>query len=58
MEIAYQNNDIILKYMSEVFKDTALSFYGLNTAKIEAVVSRELPVLEISEETMDFVFLL
>lgn len=58
MEIAYQNNDIILKYMSEAFKDTALSFYGLNTAKIKAVIPTELPVLEVSEEAMDFVFLL
>jgi len=46
MEIAYQNNDIILKYMSEAFRDTALSFYGLDTAKIKAVISTELPVLE------------
>jgi len=38
MEIAYQNNDIILKYMSEAFRDTALSFYGLDTAKIKAVI--------------------
>ena len=58
MEIAYQNNDIILKYMSEAFKDTALDFYGLNTAKIKAVIPTELPVLEVSEEVMDFVFLL
>ena len=58
MEITYQNNDIILKYMSEAFRDTALNFYGLNTAKIKAVISTDLPVLEVTEESMDFVFLL
>lgn len=58
MEVAYHNNDIILKYMSEAFKDTALTFYGLDTPKIKAVIPTELPVLEVSEEAMDFVFLL
>jgi predicted transposase/invertase (TIGR01784 family) len=57
-KVAYQNNDIILKYMSEAFKDTALDFYGLNTARIKAVIPTELPVLDVSEENMDFVFLL
>ncbi|HEY5562126.1 MAG TPA: hypothetical protein VIK72_10295 [Clostridiaceae bacterium] len=57
-EIAYQNNDIILKYMSAAFKDVVLDFYGLKTAKIKAVISTELPVLDVSEEAMDFVFLL
>ncbi|HEY5561123.1 MAG TPA: hypothetical protein VIK72_05070 [Clostridiaceae bacterium] len=57
-EISYQNNDIILKYMSAAFKDVALDFYGLHTAKIKAVIPTDLPVLEVSEESMDFVFLL
>ena len=58
IEITYQNNDIKLKYMSEAFRDTALNFYGFNTAKIKAVIPTDIPVLEVSEETMDFVFLL
>jgi len=44
--------------MSEAFKDVALDFYGLNTAKIKAVLPTELPVLDVSEEAMDFIFLL
>lgn len=48
-DVSYQNNDIILKYMSEAFKDTALNFYGLNTSKIKAVIPTELPVLEVSK---------
>lgn len=44
--------------MSEAFKDTALNFYGLNTHKIKAVIPTDLPVLDVSEEAMDFVFLL
>ncbi len=58
MEIAYQNNDIIMKCMSEAFKDAALDFYGLHTARIKAVIPSELPVIEVSEEVMDFIFLL
>jgi predicted transposase/invertase (TIGR01784 family) len=57
-KVAYQNNDIIMKYMSEAFKDTALDFYGLDTVRIKAVIPTELPVLDVSEENMDFVFLL
>ena len=56
MDVSNKNNDIILKYMSGAFKDSTLDFYGLDLPKIKGVVPTELPVLEVTDEMMDYVF--
>ena len=56
--ISKHKKDIIQKFASGVFKDASLEFYGIKTAKIKEPINVELPVLKVSEESTDFVFLL
>jgi len=42
--------------MSELFKDVTLEYYELNLPKIISVKPTELPVINVSDKTMDFVF--
>ena len=58
IKISKHKRDIIQKYTSGLFKDATLEFYGIKTAKIKELVNVELPVVEVSEESTDFIFLL
>ncbi len=42
--------------MSELFKDETLEYYELNLPKIISVKPTELPVINVSDRNMDFVF--
>lgn len=57
-KISKHAKDIIQKYTSSLFKDATLEFYGIKTAKIKELINIELPVVEVSETSADFVFLL
>ena len=58
VKISRRVNDIIQKYASGLFKNTTLEFYGVKTAKIKELINIELPVIEVSESSADFAFLL
>jgi hypothetical protein len=55
---ARNSKDIMQKYTSVLFRDATLEFYGIKTAKIKEMINVELPVIEVGESSMDFVFLL
>ncbi|QQK77716.1 hypothetical protein HUG15_20435 [Salicibibacter cibarius] len=57
-KISEQNYDIIFKAMTEQFGQKALNFYGIYTAPILRVEPTDLPVIDVNERRMDFVFLL
>ena len=57
-DISYQNTDVALKAMAEKFKNTNLAIYGLQTAKIKALMPTEMPVIEANIRRNDVVFLL
>ena len=57
-KISKHTNDIIQKYASGLFKDATLEFYGIKTAKIKELINIEFPIVETSESSADFVFLL
>lgn len=48
--------DIIQKYVSALFKDTTLEFYGVKTAKIKGLASESLPVVEVRDSSSDQIF--
>ena len=54
--ITHNNQDIIFKKMSELFKDKTIEYYELNLPKIISVKPTELPVINVSDRNMDFVF--
>ncbi|ACV61598.1 hypothetical protein Dtox_0684 [Desulfofarcimen acetoxidans DSM 771] len=56
--ITRQNNDVIMKAVSQLFTDKTLSAIGLKTARIVSVMPTVLPVVEVKEKRIDFVFLL
>lgn len=57
-KISKKSKDIIQKYVSATFKNINLEFYGVKTAKIKELINVELPIVEIKDNSMDFVFLL
>ena len=57
-KISKRAKDIIQKHTSSLFKDATLEFYGVKTAKIIELINVELPVIEVSDSSTDFVFLL
>jgi len=57
-KISGHNNDIIMKATAEMFKNKALTVFGLKTAKIVGIMPTVLPVVEAKEKRVDFVFLL
>lgn len=57
-EITRHSNDIIMKSMAETFKDKTLHIFGLDTAKIKAVIPSEVPVVEVKDNRTDYIFLL
>ncbi|MCL1792230.1 MAG: hypothetical protein FWG34_00010 [Oscillospiraceae bacterium] len=58
-KISIHNRDIISKYTSGLFKSAIFDFYGIkSTSKIKDLINVELPVVEVSEASIDFVFLM
>lgn len=57
-KISKKSKDIIQKYVSATFKNINLEFYGVKTAKIKELINVELPIVEIKDNSIDFVFLL
>ncbi|MDR1701164.1 MAG: hypothetical protein LBR56_00125 [Sporomusaceae bacterium] len=57
-EIAYQNRDILLKILSENYKNKTFSAYGLNLPPIKEVLPTNLPALQVNEKRADNIFLL
>jgi len=57
-KISSHSKDLIQKYASSLFKNSALEFYGVKAARIKEIISVELPTIEVSGGTADFVFLL
>jgi len=55
-EISHQNQDIIYKYMAEFFRNETLEYYGLNLPKIVNVKPTELPIIQLTDRNMDYVF--
>ena len=47
-----------MKAVSQMFTDKTLSAIGLKTPKIVSIIPTVLPIVEIREKRMDFVFLL
>lgn len=58
IQISKQYKDIIQKYTSGLFKNSILSFYGIKSAKIKELINGELPNVEVSDSSTDFIFLL
>jgi len=57
-KISQHTKDIIQKYTSSLFKNATLEFYGIKTARIKELINVELPVIEVSDSSTDFIFLL
>lgn len=56
--IAYQNKDILLKILSEAYKEKSFSAYGINLPPIKEVLPTNLPRISADEKVMDNLFLL
>ena len=56
-QVAYHNYDIIFRSMTEQFKNKALDFYRIESAPIVRVESTDLPIIIVSDQRMDFLFL-
>ena len=52
--ITHNRQDIIFKKMSVLFKNETLEYYELNLPKIISVKPTELPVINVSNQNMDF----
>ena len=57
-KISQRSRDIIQKYASGLFKDSALSFYGIKSAPVKGLINVELPVVEVTDSSTDYIFLL
>ena len=58
VSVTHSNYDVIFKYLTEMFEDKALTFYGLETPPIVRAEKTDLPNIRVDERLMDFVFLL
>lgn len=56
--ITYQAKDVLFKSMSSIYKDKALSVYGLNYPKIVEMIPSDLPEVKADEKRADSIFLL
>ncbi|MDR1701699.1 MAG: hypothetical protein LBR56_02865 [Sporomusaceae bacterium] len=54
----YQNKDVLLKILSENYKNKTFSAYGLNLPPIKEVLPTNLPALQVNEKRADNIFLL
>ncbi|MDR1686992.1 MAG: hypothetical protein LBS21_00065 [Clostridiales bacterium] len=57
-KISKQTKDLIQKNTSNLFKNVALDFYGIKTARIKELINVELPDVTVKASGMDIVFLL
>jgi len=57
-KISKQYRDLIQKHVSGLFRDSALEFYGIKTAKIVELINVELPDIVVKGSSTDFIFLL
>ena len=58
VSVTHGNYDAIFKYLTEMFEDKALTFYGIDTPSIVRAEKTDLPNIQVDERRMDFVFLL
>ena len=56
-KISHKARDIIQKYACGVFKGSALEFYGIK-AEIKELINVELLVVEVTDSSTDYIFLL
>lgn len=56
--IAYQNKDILLKILSEAYKEKSFAAYGIDLPPIKEVLPTNLPRISVDEKAMDNLFLL
>lgn len=56
--IAYQNKDILLKILSEAYKEKSFAAYGIDLPPIKEVLPTNLPRISADEKAMDNLFLL
>jgi len=56
--IVYQNKDVLLKILSENYRDKSLSAYGLDFPPIKELLPTNLPVIQVDEKRSDNIFLL
>ena len=57
-KISKQYRDLIQKHVSGLFRDSALEFYGIKTARIKELINVELPDVVVKGSSTDFIFLL
>ena len=57
-KVARQWKDIIQKYVSALYKDSVLEFYGIKTAKVKELISANLPEVDVRDSGTDQVLLL
>ena len=53
-KISQKARDVIRKYAGGLFKDSALEFYG----EIKELINVELPIVEVTDSSTDYIFLL
>jgi len=58
VKISKHWKDIFQKYISSMYKDATLEFYGIKTPKIMELINVNLPVVEVRDSDIDQVFLL
>ena len=58
-DIAYQNKDILFKFLSEFYQDTALNVFGLTEVpRIKQLLPNHFPAVKAEEKRSDTLFLL
>ena len=57
-KISVRARDVIQKHVSGLFQDSALDFYGIKSARIKELINVELPVVEVTDSSTDYIFLL
>ncbi|WP_051590922.1 hypothetical protein [Bacillus sp. UNC438CL73TsuS30] len=55
-EISYHSNDILMKSLSELYKDQVLSVYQLDYPRIKEVLPNNFPRMQVDERRADNVF--
>ncbi|MCL2253705.1 MAG: hypothetical protein FWC09_04600 [Lachnospiraceae bacterium] len=56
--VSYQNKDILLKTLSDTYRDKSFSAYGLQLPAIKEVLPTNLPKISADEKQLDNLFLL
>jgi len=57
-DIAYQNKDILFKFLAEKYRNLSLKVYGIEAPKIKEMLPTNFPIVEVNENEADSVFLL